>query len=57
MYDLNWQNFTLSRQLVQLSVSGVEQEVLEKVRDWLVPTGAKSVVDAVCLVYFYLEVG
>ena len=43
VYDLNWQSFTLSRQLVQLSVSGVEQEVLEKVRDWLVPTGAKKV--------------
>ncbi len=42
-YDLSWQNFVLSRQLVQLSVSGVEKEVLAQTQKWLEGTGAKKV--------------
>jgi hypothetical protein len=42
-YEFNWQNYTISRQLVQVSVSGVEQDILDKVKDWLEPTSAKKV--------------
>jgi len=42
-YELSWQNSVLSRQMVQLSVSGVEKDVLSQTQKWLEGTGAKKV--------------
>ncbi len=38
-YELLWQNYTLSRQTVQISVTGIDRDILGKLEKWLTEQG------------------
>lgn len=42
-YHLDWKSFSVNRQVVQLCVSGIEQDTLDKVTAWLEPAQPKKV--------------